>query len=67
MHEITPSLEIVRSQLRALPPSGSREVASATGLAYDTIRRIARGSQKDVRLSTLQKIAKALHQRGSEN
>lgn len=65
MDEITLSLESVRSQLRELPPSGSREIALSSGLAYDTIRRIARGSQKDVRLSTLKKIAQALAGRGA--
>lgn len=63
MNDVTLSLESVRSRLRELPPCGSREVAVASGLAYDTIRRIARGSQQDVRLSTLKKIAAALMER----
>lgn len=55
-----PNLSEIRAALAAAPLGTSRAVSRHSGLAYDTVRRIARGERDDVRLSTLRKLDAAI-------
>lgn len=49
----------IRARLAKLPIGSSRAVADRAGVAYDTVRRIARGDFEG-RISTLRKLSKAI-------
>lgn len=65
--EMTPTLVPVRLTLkvaRAVAKLTQTQLAEAADVDFTTIYKIERGGKRDVRASTLQKLAKALRARG---